>query len=167
MRRFALLLTCLSLLAGSAMGYGLSTSFVDVTFDNLEIDKTYSFHETSGRNIVITNTSKSNVIVKLDVILPKKDETKSGYEPLPDASWIKIVPDSCPVEPGQGTQSDLLISIPKDRHLRGKKYQFYVWSHTIGTTLGVGLRSKVYIHIKPKEPSGSFFKGLFRKVFGK
>jgi len=166
-RRFTLLLACLSLFAGNVMGYGLSTSFVDVTFDNLEIGNTYSFHETSGRNIVITNTSKRSVSVKLDVVLPKEGETKPGYEPLPDASWIKIVPDSCPVEPGQGTQSDLLISIPKDRHLRGKKYQFYVWSHTIGTTLGVGLRSKVYIHIKPRKPSGGFFKGLFRKIFGK
>jgi len=35
-----------------------------------------------------------------------------------------------------------------DADLVGKKYQAYIWSHTVGMSVGAGLKSRLLIHIK-------------------
>ena len=98
--------------------------------------------------LAVENTGDKNVNLKIDVLPPNKDELKEGYEPLPDSSWIKIAKDLFEVEPKGMAVTDVIISIPDDERYLGKRYQAWIWSHTVGPgMIGVGLKSRILFSI--------------------
>jgi hypothetical protein len=52
------------------------------------------------------------------------------------------------IQPRASAETDVVITIPADAQYKGKKYQVFIWSHTVGRKIGVGLKSKLLITIK-------------------
>ncbi|OGW82845.1 MAG: hypothetical protein A2987_02030 [Omnitrophica bacterium RIFCSPLOWO2_01_FULL_45_10] len=132
---------------------GLSTGFSEVKIENLEIGKSYSTKETVGLPLVVVNTGDEPVDLKMELLLPQESELKEGFEPIPDLSWIRLErTEFKEIEPNEHATSDVIISIPPDPRYQGKKYQVFIWSHTVGGRIGVGLKSKLLFTIaKAKE----------------
>jgi hypothetical protein len=143
-------ITLLSFLAfgpTSVMAAGLSTRFGEVTVTNLCIGHRYSMEETAKLPLAIHNTSSSTVELKVDPMLPTENELKRGYEPMPDLSWISIERDAFTIAPHEYGSTDIFVAIPPDEQFLGKKYQIFIWSRTTGTSIGVGIKSKLLIDI--------------------
>jgi len=87
------------------------------------------------------------VELKVDVLYPKKQELKEGFEPIPDTAWVTLEKGHFVIGPDEKAKTDVVIRIPNDDGLMGKKYQVYLWSHTIGRSLGVGLKSRLLFTI--------------------
>lgn len=128
---------------------GLSTGFSEVSLESLEIGKTYRTKETVNLPLVVVNTGKEPVDLKIELLLPQLSELKDGYEPIPELSWIKLEKTNFKeIQPNASATTDVIISIPDDKQYRGKKYQLFIWSHTVGKLIGIGLKSKLLLKIK-------------------
>ena len=132
---------------------GLTTTFSEVKLENLQAGKTYSAKESAGLALVVVNTGEEAVDLKMELLLPQPSELKEGFAPIPDLSWIKLEKTEFKgIPPNKSAVSDVIISIPDDKQHQGKKYQVFIWSHTLGRRVGVGLKSKLlFTIITPEE----------------
>ncbi len=133
---------------------GISTSFTEVVVRNLSIGKNSAIGQKVGRQLRVRNKGKNSIELKIEVLVPSKSELKQGYEPIPDASWIELEKDYFSVEPSENAVTDVIITIPRDKKYLGKKYQAYIWSHTIGkgkVPIALGLKSRLLLEISEKE----------------
>ena len=131
--------------AGGAAGAGLKTTFVRVSLENLRIGHTYNIRQMANLPLAVYNTGDEPTGLVIEPTVPIEGETRQGYEPIPDASWIKISCDSfASLEPGALAMADVLITVPEDDRYSGKSYQAMIWSHTVGQGLvACGLKSEV------------------------
>ena len=128
---------------------GLSTGFSEVTMEELEIGRDYSTKEVAGLPLVVVNTGEEPIDLKVELLMPDASELKEGYEPIPDLGWVSLgQTEFSAIQPKEAAETDVLISIPSNDVYRGRKYQVYIWSHTTGTAIGVGLKSKLLFTIK-------------------
>lgn len=128
---------------------GLSTGFSEVTLENLEIGKIYSTKETAGLPLAVVNTGKEPVDLKIEILMPEDAELKEGFAPIPSLAWIKLETEEFKgIKPNDAAITDVKIYIPNDKGYAGKNYQVFIWSHTVGRMIGVGLKSKLLIKIK-------------------
>ena len=133
-------------------GAGLSTTFGAVSIENLQIGQTYSTRELVNLPLTVVNTSGESVNLQIDILYPSENELVEGYEPIPDISWIQLESDFFTISGGGSATTDVLITIPDDKRYLGKKFQVYLWSHTVGGKgiIALGLKSKLLFSISPK-----------------
>ena len=135
----------------------LSTTFGDIYIENLQPGEEYGTKDLINLPLRIKNDSSFEVFIKVEVMVPSKQEIKEGFDPLPDASWIRLERSTFTVESGGLAETDVFINVPKDNKLRGKRYQLYLHSYTMPTkerNISVGLASRLSFTIAEKESLG-------------
>jgi len=149
-RIIPILLVLMALLNSNLWAKGLSTGFSEVTMEELEPGRVYSTKETANLPLVIVNTGEEPVDLKIELLSPDSSELKEGFEAIPDLNWIALEQtEFTAIAPKGAATTDVLINIPNDNiYNRGKKYQVFIWSHTTGAKIGVGLKSKLLFTIK-------------------
>ena len=133
--------------AHACYGDGLRTGFGKVVLENIPIGKTYSMRRDSKFPLVVKNESDKTIDLKLEVLIPEEGEVQQGYEPLPDTSWITLENNSFTVEPNGEAETDVIINVPDDRLYVGRKFHVFIFSHTTGGSLGIGLKSKLLFSV--------------------
>jgi len=129
---------------------GLRTTFGEVLIENLVIGETYNLREFANLPLKVTNKGEEPINLQIEVIVPKKEEVKEGYEPIPSASWITLGQGYFVLGPGEDAITDVIISIPDDEKYLGKAYQTYIFSHTVGRPgVALGLQSRLLFTIAP------------------
>ena len=147
---FTAIALCL-VFCSSVFASGLSTGFSEVTLENLQTGKTYNTKDVANLPLTVVNTGKEPVDLKIELMMPAAQELKKGYEPIPDLSWIKLDKTQFNgIKPQDSAVCEVVIVIPDDAKYLGKKYQVFIWSHTFGTSVGVGLKSKLLLSILGK-----------------
>lgn len=148
-RIMTILLVLMTVSSSNLWAKGLRTGFSEVTLEELETGKTYSTEEVANLPLVIVNTGEEPIDLKIELLLPDVSELKEGFKSIPDLNWIKLEQtEFTGIKPKEAAITDVVISIPDDDIYRGKRYQVFIWSHTIGTKIGVGLKSKLLFTIK-------------------
>jgi hypothetical protein len=129
---------------------GLGTQFTDAVIENLEPGGTYNLRELRGVPYSVTNIGDAEVEVEIEVEPPPTKLLQENYEPIPDPSWIRLLPAKHRI-PAKGMAfSDIVIAVPADPALVGRHFQANIWVHTVGTgLLGTGLRSRVRFSVGP------------------
>lgn len=138
------------LIASNAWAGGLRCSFGEVVVNNLKIGRSYSLKELANLPLVVTNTDDKPCIVRVDALVPGEGELKQGALAIPAATWASAQPDSFALAPGEARPVELMLSIPDDPALFGKKFEVIYWSHTLaqaGNLLAYGLKSRVIFTI--------------------
>ncbi len=132
---------------------GVRTDFGDVLIDNLGIGRTYNLRDLAGIPFKVKNTGAATVDLQVDVIVPEDriigaDRKKAGYKPIPSMDWVKLNQSKFIVPSGESALTDILITIPNDPTLYGKKFQASLYSRTIGEgALNVGVWSHLLLNI--------------------
>lgn len=130
---------------------GLSTGFSEVTLENLEAGRIYSIKDAAGLPLIIVNTGREPVDLKIELLLPDRSELNEGYASIPDLGWIKLArTEFRGIKPNDSAITDVIILIPDDKQYVDKKYQVFIWSHTVGKSIGLGLKSKLLFSILSK-----------------
>lgn len=127
--------------------YGLRTGFGKVILEDVPMGKSYSMRRDSKFPLVIKNESDKKIEVELEVLVPEESEVQEGYEAIPDIGWIALEKDSFIVEPGGEAETDVTIYIPYNEEYLGRKFHVFIWSHTIGESLGIGINSKLLFKV--------------------
>lgn len=127
---------------------GLSTTFSEITIDNLNIGRTYSIKEAIDLPLEILNTSNEPVDLELKLLLPEPQELKIGYESIPSLAWVELErTEFIALRPNGIATTDVVISIPDDEEYLGKQYQVFIWAYTVGERIDVGLKSNLLLKI--------------------
>ena len=148
--RAASLLILGLMLASNSWAGGLRCSFGEVVINNLKIGRTYSLQALANLPLVLTNTDTQPCTIRVDAQVPGDSELKQGALAVPAASWASARPDSFVLEAGASRSVELMLSIPDDDSLLGKKFEVIYWSHTLaqaGNMLAYGLKSRVIFTI--------------------
>lgn len=143
---------CIPVYAG-----GLSTHFIETTLEDLELGKSYSIKEETGKALVVVNTTEDKTVdIEIEPEIPVDYNLLPDYEPVPDVSWVKIEKNYFEaIAPGEKAETDIIIIIPEDKEYYGRKYQLYIYSHTAGSaTFRTGIMSRILLHIS-EEPAES------------
>jgi len=137
---------------------GIRTDFGDVLIENVGIGRTYNLRDLAGTPFKVTNTGAGTIDLQCDVVTPSdsmiKEKRKAGYKPIPDASWVTLSQGKFIVPSGESAVTDVLISIPNDPTLYGKKYQASIYSRTMtvgGLNVGVWSHLLIDIALSPED----------------
>ena len=131
---------------------GLRCSIGEVVIENLKIGHTYSLQTLANLPLTLTNTTEGPVIVKVDALVPDASELRQGAEAIPDVRWATSSPDSIPMDAGESKRAELVLAIPNDERLFGRKFEVIYWSHTLPRPedlLSYGLKSRIIFTIDP------------------
>ncbi len=134
---------------------GVRTDFGDVLIENLGIGKTYNLRELAGKPLKITNQGRETLNLLIDVHIPKESEMLPerrhlGFKPIQSIDWITISQSQFVVPSGESAFTDVLINIPNDPKLYGKKFQGSIYSRSTGKGfLQLGVWSHIFISIVP------------------
>jgi hypothetical protein len=122
----------------------LGVRFPDLVMEKLELGGIYNLRHLRGIPYVLINQSDKAVDAEIVVQAPRKQDMKDGYEPIPDANWMRVVPNKFKMEPGDVATADVILSVPGDASLTGRHFQATVLSRTTGKNLmQVGVASAV------------------------
>ncbi|MBU0479258.1 DUF1735 domain-containing protein [bacterium] len=135
----------------SASAGGLSTTFGEVLVEDLRIGEAYSMEKEAKVPLIITNTSNQEVKLKIEVLTPQESELKESFEAIPDIGWVELSQNEFVIGSGQSIKTDVIISIPDDEKYLDKKYQVFIWSYTVGRSIGLGLKSKLLFSTRKAE----------------
>ena len=140
---------------------GLRTTFGEVVMENVKIGESYSTTRMVNMPLKVMNTSNMELKLLMEILKPREEELKEGYEIIPSTDWIKLDKYGYFVKPSEEAISDVVITIPNDEQYMGKKFQAYIWSHTVGGegfVLAVGLKSRLLIHISSSKEKEDIVK---------
>lgn len=144
-----------SLFTASLWAGHLWSSVGEVRLKNLNIGQTYKLTELAGFAMSAQNSSDYPLHINMRVEVPPPEQCKKGFEPLPDASWIKLGRDTFQsVAPRVGVAStDVLITIPNDKKLKKRAFQFQIASSgsSPGSNIGMEILSRFLIILGEKE----------------
>lgn len=126
---------------------------------NLKIGQEYSLKQLLGYPFQVTYRGKYPVDLKIDLIKPTT--TSDNYEPIPDLSWIQLQKSEFSLDPGETAETDIIIKIPNDETLLGKKFHVSIAPKTSAPkgdnrawlAFSVGLICKLYLGIASKPPT--------------
>jgi len=125
------LLFCSSLHSGKAK-HSLSTMFSDVVLSGMAPGMIYSLKQERRYPYKVLNNTGEAEDVEVTVEIPTSSQMKEGYEPVPDVTWVKVSPTSFHLEPGEGTDCDVIISIPEDEKFANRHFQAMIVTKTVG-----------------------------------
>jgi hypothetical protein len=150
---------------------GLSTSFGKILIENLQIGETYNTKDLINLPLKIKNTSNITLTLKVEPAYPGKNQLEMDFEAIPDLSWIKIEKEILTIPAKETRETNLFLSIPKNKKYLGKKFIVYFWSHSIAGTgsIAIGLKSKLLFTIASKHsplPKGGAFQDETGKIKG-
>jgi len=138
-----------------AHALGIAMRFVDITLEKVEPGTFVNLRLSRNLPLVVINQEDTPVDIVIESVSPKAEEMKDGYEPSPDPTWVRAVPNRFHLGPKASASSDILIAIPNDPNLIGKHYEIIVWVHTEqknkalsgGVHVEAGLRSRFRLSI--------------------
>lgn len=123
---------------------GLSTNLSDVVLENARPGQTYNLREVNGVAFRIKNVGDATAKVLIEALPAKEKDLRPGYAPIPDPTWVQVIPDRHTIQPKGVVFTDIILRVPDDPSLLGKHYQFVIWTHQEGTgLLSAGLESRV------------------------
>ena len=146
--------------ASPAAASGLRSPFGEVVIRNLKIGQTYSMFKLLNLPLRVVNTGSEPVDLRIETA--QAAALSAGYEEIPSRDWIRVDQSSFTVGPNREAATDLIISIPNDAKLLGRRFQIDLWSHTTDRqALLVGLRSHLLIQIDSTPPTEDELKKKF------
>ncbi|MFH1369141.1 MAG: hypothetical protein ABII64_08445 [Elusimicrobiota bacterium] len=169
---FLFLTSCFLPTASCLYASGISTNCGEIYLENLKIGQTYSLRQLLGRPFDVTYTGIS--MADLEIKLALQDvHSPDGFEPIRDASWIRIEKDKFSLDPGQTAETDIFITIPNNPQYMGTK--LYCWINPqasppktkIGDILfGTGLICKLKLIVAAKPPTPEEIRQLKKQMLG-
>ena len=104
----------------------LGVRFPDLVMENVAAGTVINLRQLKGLPYVVINQSDEmtlDVLVEPEIPVLGPAQAKEGYEPVPTADWLKVVPNRFKLGPGDAASSEVVLSVPDDPGLVGKHFQ--------------------------------------------
>ena len=141
----AVAIAALGLSEVDAQKLGLSSSFGDVTVQNMRLGTAYPIKKLKGHAYSLTNISEVPVDLVVDVVAPIQGSLRPLYEDIPDARWVKVSPSTFKLAPGASAESEVTLKVPDDAQWKDRSFQCALYAHTLqGSFVNVGIYDKIF-----------------------
>jgi len=103
------------------------------------IDTTYNLRVSYNYSLKVINRSPDPREIVITAQIPQRG--LSIYEPIPDLNWVFVKPDMYQLGPNQTGSSDVILVIPKNKKLRGRKFRvdLEIYGYPTGKKGGVSI----------------------------
>lgn len=135
---------------------GISTDFNNIYIENLKIGSEYNLTKISNFPVRVKNDSDDVVKIIVKPVFPQEGRVKEGFEIIPSTSWITFSKTELEVGSQEYAVTDLIISIPDDENLLGKKYQVNIGAYITEVksksgflTIMPGIEGRFFFSIAP------------------
>lgn len=131
---------------------GLAARFGDVILEGAKPGRTYSLREVARVPFGVENRGDAPTDVVIEFERPGPGALAPDYEPIPDPSWFKAIPDRMSLAAKGMGFCDILVTIPDDPALIGKSYQVQVFARSVsthGSRFGVAIQNRIRLSIGP------------------
>lgn len=118
----ALILLALSC-SGNVWAAALAVNYSDIVLENLQPGVPVSLLQRTGGALGVNNVDSLGANIYFDILVPNKSQLMEGYEPIPDVKWLKLERGNSWIKANQTENFDLIVYVPYDQKLFGKKYQ--------------------------------------------
>lgn len=118
-------------------GLGISTRFVDVVLEHVEVGKVYNLRQLRNVPYTVRNRSTAAMDIGVEVLIPSTKDVVNGYEAIPDPTWVRVVPNKLRVEAGATGFAEMIIQVPDDPKYVGRHYQAKVRAKTLDSGMFV------------------------------
>lgn len=108
---------------GNVYAGGIAVQFSDVVLANLEPGGVYNLRALRGLTFAVLNNYEATRDFEVLAITPLPKELAKGYEPIPDPSWVRFVPNTFRLAQRENIHCAIIISIPEDEQYRGHHFQ--------------------------------------------
>jgi len=81
---------------------------------------------TIPQNIVVWNRDNIERVVSITTEIPSENSVTSGYEPIPNESWVTPFPSSVLIEENSFAIVQISFNIPSWENLTGKKWEVWI-----------------------------------------
>ena len=161
--RWALTAALLLAPLAPAWSSGLRTPFGEVEVKQLKIGQTYSLYKLVNLPLRLVNTGDDTLDVSIEVVRVSSDQLKAGFDPIGSLDWVRVESGRAVIAPKQEAVSDVIIAIPNDPALLGRRFEADIWSRSRSRRgpVGVGLRSRLLLVIDSTPPSEDELKKKF------
>lgn len=141
---------------------GIAMRFVDITLEKVDPGVSFNLRTLKSLPLVVVNQDAVEPVdVMVETVIPDGNEMKEGYEPIPNPSWIQIVPNRFRLGPKASASSDVVVTIPEDPKYVGHHYEAIIWAHTEtrnkaqsgGVVFETGLRTRFRLSIGTMGPA--------------
>jgi hypothetical protein len=123
---------------------GLASRFGDVILEGVQPGRTYSLREAARVPLGVENRGDAETEVVIEFSKPREGNHSKDYEPIPDPSWLKAVPDRLTLAPHSVGFFDLMLTVPDDPKLLRRHFQVQVKARSGGVGLiGVAVENRV------------------------
>lgn len=102
---------------------GIAVQFADVVLAKLEPGGVYNLRALRGLTYTVLNNYEATRDFEVLTVRPLPEELLKGYEPIPDPSWIRFVPNTFRLAYRENVHCAIIISIPEDEQYRGHHFQ--------------------------------------------
>lgn len=102
---------------------GIAAKFADVVLASLEPGGVYNLRALRGLTFTVMNNYEAIRDFEVLALPPLPEELVKGYEPIPDPSWVRIVPNPFRLAHREDVRCSIIISIPEDEQYRGRHFQ--------------------------------------------
>jgi hypothetical protein len=119
----------------------------------------------------VTNTGAGTIDLLIDVHVPSDDmilgsRKEKGYRAVPSATWVSVSQSQFILPPNESAYTDVILKIPNDPALYGKKFQASIYSRSTGKGgLNLGVWSHLLISIIPSQESQALMEKNRRRGF--
>lgn len=138
--------------AKSGRGGALTTDFVEVLVEGIPIGSRYVLE---AKPVTVRNNSDRTITMRYNSLEPQPGEMRPSYDPIPSAGWVQFEPNVSEVRPGEASVGKMVIYVPDDPALVGKRFQVAVTLRADpapGSNLAFGLRPRVMFSVAGKKP---------------
>jgi hypothetical protein len=155
-----LMLTLMTALGNPAVAGGLRTPLGEVVIRRLKIGQTYSMYKLLNLPLRVVNIGGETTEINIETV--RASSLVAGYEPIPSLDWVRVEKGTFTLAANREAVSDLIIAIPNDTKLLGRRFQADIWTHSVDhRALLVGLKSRILMHIDSTPPSEEELKKKF------
>jgi len=117
----------LMLIPVMTFGEGISLdTYGEVLVENLAIGESYSMMKLINLPYRVNNLSKQSAYLQIQPVKPQSSELKPGFEIIDNLDWINMGNSLVAIAANGTYDTDIVLTIPKDKKYLGKKYQVFL-----------------------------------------
>ncbi len=102
---------------------GIAVQFADVVLGNLQPGGVYNLRALRGLTYTVQTNYEGTRDFEVVVRAPRPEELEEGYEPIPEPSWLRVVPNTFRLAHRENMQCTLIISVPDNEEYRNRHFQ--------------------------------------------
>lgn len=120
---YGILLLCVLIFSNNLYAGGIAVKFADIVLEDLELGGVYNLRAMRGLSYTVMSNYEGVRDIEILVAKPDAADCKKGYEPIPDTTWVRIIPNNFRLGYRENAHCAIIISIPENEEYRGRHFQ--------------------------------------------